>query len=434
MLRSFPLLLLLPAIAVAQSPEVVKEVADLTLAGERTAQRNEDVEILRRLLNKACGLPNIAATWSVKQESPGLGIDLGSGKKLSGTTERTEALSPVGPFDGVYLPGAGVVFTLHVPAGVPTVTHGERIGLNSSCNGCHQTPAHPAVSTAVSLASCTACHSDVPKGEPAVSEWDQVKQAVRGEKSKAAEKPKGDKRKAAVCEPGNLQSLLAGVLAANAKHVRHLGEKEGVTVVVTFDELKPTARVWTGTSYYEPVEKVEDGKPVTKYELRTKEEWVDPNATPAEPLFSRKAFTDQEEKKLALGDLHLKQGKYKEACDSYGEALARFWQKPFRVSPLPTLTPELRKEFADELQKRVREAMKNYAKALLLADQPERAKEALEMATGFTVLEVTPTTVPATSTAPAKLIVSVTKADIDGAKDAAAFKKAVKMERVNFPK
>ena len=78
--------------------------------------------------------------------------------------------------------------------------------------------------------------------------------------------------------------------------------------------------------------------------------------------------------------------------------------------------------------------MKNYAKALLLADQPERAKEALDMAVGFVVLEVSPISTPAANTAPPKLILSVSKSDLDTAKDAVAVKKAVKAERVNFPK
>src|SRR5688572_86470 len=59
MLRYFPLLLLLPAIAAAQTPEVAAKV-DAKLDAERAAQRNEDVEILRRLLNKAVGLPDKA--------------------------------------------------------------------------------------------------------------------------------------------------------------------------------------------------------------------------------------------------------------------------------------------------------------------------------------------------------------------------------------
>ena len=65
--------------------------------------------------------------------------------------------------------------------------------------------------------------------------------------------------------------------------------------------------------------------------------------------------------------------------------------------------------------------------------QSGRAAE-YALATEFVVLEVTPTTVPAKNTAPAKLVLTVSKADIDAAKDAAAFKKLVKAERVNFPK
>jgi hypothetical protein len=441
MLRSVPLLLLLPAVAFAQTPDA-----------ERAAQRNEDVEILRRLLNKAVGLPDRAEVRPLKAQ-PGGSTALRSGitneSDLPATVRAAFILgqpldshttaTPVGPFDGVYLPGAGVVFTLHVPAGAPTATHAARIGLNSSCSTCHHPQVHAAVPAAVSLATCTNCHTDVPKGEPVLSEWDRVKQAVRGDKPTPAEKPKADKPKAAVCEPGSLQSLVAGVLAANAKHVRHLGEKESVTVVVTFDEVAPVRRVWKGTTYYEPVEKAEGGKPVKTYEPRTKEEWVDPTAAEGGDVYalSNKPFTPDEVKKLSLGDLHLKQGKYKDATEAYGEGLSRFWQKPFKVSAPPNLTAEQKKQYADELQKGVRDAMTSYAKALLMADQPDRAKEALELATGFTAVEASPPTA-AKPTTPAKLILTLSRADAeltkDAAKEVAAFKKLVKVDRVNFPK
>ena len=426
MLRYLPVLFLLPAVAFAQTPELVAKV-DAKIDAERAAQRNEDVEILRRLLNKAAGLPDKATSHT--QLIPALyGDGFGSpelGRYVGDTKPRTVPESAAGTFDGIYLSGAGVVFTLHVPAGGLLTANADRIGLNSSCYTCHRMN--------VSFTHPKSVLEGV-QGEPVLSDWDRAKQDVRGDKPKG-DKPKGDKPRSAVCEPGSLHGLITGVLAANAKNVRHLPEKEGVTVVVTFDDVKPTARVWKGTSYYEPVEKVEDGKPVTKYELRTKEEWVDEPAAPAAtPLGDGKAFTPAEVKALNLGDLHMKQGKHKEACDAYGEALSRFWAKPFKVTAPVSLTPAQKQQYADELQKGVRDAMKTYAKALLLADQPERAKEALEMATGFVAVEVTPTTVPASSTTPAKLIVSVTKADIDAAKDAAAFKKAVKVERLNFPK
>lgn len=454
MLRYLPLLLLLPAVATAQTAEVVAKV-EAKLDAERAAQRNEDVEILRRLLNKAVGLPDKV---HVTAEPPGRAHPNDPAPSMSMMTDQylpvwqermkewnarnpllpgsTKVTAPVGPFDGVYLPGAGVVFTLHVPSGAGVVADGSRLGLNQSCVVCHAgitaRDRHHASSV---VHQCSTCHDAAVTPPTPLSDWERVRSDVRGERPKATDPTpkKEEKPRAAVCEPGNLQTLITGVLAANAKNVRHLPEKEGVTVVVTFDELKPTGRVWKGTSYYEPVETVEKGQPVTKYELRTKEEWVDTDAPPTHPLAGGKAFTPGEVKSLALGDLHLKQGKYKEATEAYGEGLARFWQKPFKVSAPPTLTAEQKNAYAEELQKGVRDAMKNYAKALLLADQPERAKEALEMATGFVVLEVTPTTVPPSPTAPAKLIVSVTRADIAAAKDAAALKKAVRVEQVNFP-
>ncbi len=410
MLRYPLLLLLLPAVAFAQTPEVVAKV-DAKLDAERSAQRNEDVEILRRLLNKAAGLPDKASVSVTEQpvQRTTSGQDAFRGGNAPVVMQVSRSSAAVSPFDGVYLPGAGVVFTLHVPGGVPRTLHGDRIGLNSACNTCHKQVHEPVAFTPSSWSmpntTCTTCHSSgLPTGEVTLvmSEWDRTKLDVRGEKPKPVEKPKGDKPKA-VCEPGNLQTLIAGVLAANAKNVRHLGEKEGVSVVITFDELNTVTEPHTA-------------EPATGYTLGSK------------------PFNPDEVKALSLGDLHLKQGKHKEACDAYGEALARFGAKPFKVSAPATFTAEQKKQYADELQKGVRDAMKNYAKALLLADQTERAKEALDMATGFVVLEVTPISTPAKNTAPAKLILSVSKADIDIAKDAAALKKVVKAERLNFPK
>jgi hypothetical protein len=428
MLRSFPLLLLLPAVALAQTSEIVAKL-DAKLDAERSAQRNEDVEILRRLLNKACGLPDKASVHTSLVPTNGIG-DPTMGQFLGTAKDQTVVNTPVGPFDGVYLPGAGVVFTLHVPAGTPLSAHADRVGLNSSCNTCHRPQVHASLAThatAVSLATCSTCHSHVPKPEPVLSDWDRVRQDVRGT-PKPTDKPREDKPKAAVCEPGSLHSLVGTVLAANAKNVRHLAEKEGISVVVTFDEAKPVT-AYTMRTYFDPFVKGEDGKPL----LKTVTE-----AHTAEPAtgntLGSKPFTPDEVKALNLGDLHLKQNKYKEACDAYGEALSRLWAKPFKVSAPATLSAAQKSQYADELQKGVRDAMKNYAKALLLSDQADRAKEALDMATGFTVLEVSPISTPASSTAPAKLIVSVSKADIDAAKDAAALKKTVKVERLNFPK
>lgn len=426
MFRSFPLLLLLPAVAFAQTTEIVAKL-DAKLDAERAAQRNEDVEILRRLLNKACGLPDKANVHTSLAPTNGIG-DPTMGQFIGTPKEQTVANSPVGPFDGVYLPGAGVVFTLHVPASVPLTTHGDRIGLNSSCNTCHQPQVHAAHPVSVSAANCTTCHSlDVPKGEPAVSDWDRVKQDVRGDKSKPVEKPKGEKKGVAVCEPGNLQSLVGTVLAANAKNVRHLPEKEGVTVVVTFDEMKPVV-AYTYQTYFDPMEKDAEGKPVFKSVMLPQH--ADSSVG---TILTNKPFSPEELKLLNLGDLHLKQGKHAEACDAYGKGLNRFWQKPFKVSAPVSLTATQKSQYADELQKGVRDAMKSYAKALLLTDQAERAKEALDMATGFTVLEVSPISTPASSSAPTKLILTVSKADIDKAKDATAFKKTVKVEWVNSP-
>jgi hypothetical protein len=388
MLRFTPLLLLLPAVAFGQTAEVVTKL-EAKLDAERAAQRNEDVEVLRRLLNKACGLPDKASVALLKDVSE------------SGLSDAVKRVAGVGPFDGVHLPNAGIVFTLHVPAGAPKTTADGRLGLNSSCNGCHISTKSPAPSSLVPTS-----RPDAPNGDSLLSDWDRVKQDVRGEKPKPADKPKESKPKAAVCEPGDLQNVIAGVLAANGKNVRHLPAAEGITVVVTFDEL--AAGGPGALADY------------AKIELATT------------PPPSRPGFTPAEVKSLTLGDLHMKQGKYDVAAAAYLVALARFTDKQFKMTAPPNLTAEQRNQYAEEFQKGVREAMTNFSKALVMTDKADAAKKALELATEFVVLEVTTPTAKATG--PAKLIVSVTKADMDATKDAAGVRKAVKVETPSEPK
>lgn len=416
MLRFSPLFLLSAALASAQTPEVVQKV-DAKLDAERAAQRNEDVEILRRLLNKAAGLPDNVNPQTYK-------VDPESTPSYPKWRPDPATRPPVvGPFDGVYLPGAGVVFTLHVPAGAGVVADDSRLGLNQSCVGCHAgITAHDRHHASPVVNQCSTCHDTAVSPPSPLSDWERVRSDVRGEKPKPADPtPKKEKPRAAVCGPGSLQTLITGVLAANAKNVRHLPEKEGITVVVTFDEVSGTrasAAEALLRNYYHS-----DG--------------IEPVRLSDRPVLdhppSKPGFTADELKALALGDLHLKQGKHKEAADAYAAALGRFTDKQFKLNAPATLTAEQRNQLADEFQKGVRDAMKSYAKALLLADQPEAARKALELATEFVVLEVTPTTVPASPTAPAKLIVSVPKPVLDIAKNAAEFKSGVKVERVNFP-
>lgn len=406
----------------AQTKEVIEEVdatlSNLRIAARHADERTEDVEILRRLLNKACGLPHGQEVRPYKQPyystalaPSGLGGMALTDSGITGPkpgeawlTHSHTTAAAVGPFDGVYLKGAGVVYTLRVPAGAELTfdPHTQRVGVNAGCAKCHQdTPAKHASQPTAVLAHCTACHTageGKPRTEP-LSEWEQARRQLRGETPAEAE-PKGpSKIREVLCDPGSLAEQLAAQLSAHARQVRHLGEKESITVVVTFDAL-PGAKATT----------------------------ADPPATIG--------LTPDEVQALTLGDLHLKQKKYAEAVEAYLKGLVRFKQPIDLQWHSSHMTSKDANTAAAELQTGVRSAYKSLATAYLQLNQLEDAREAMGQAASYrfvNLIDVSdPGVVKRKPTGPAKLILSVTKADV-AAKDAAALKKAVVVERLNFP-
>lgn len=428
-----PALLLLAVVAPAQTPEVVTKV-DAKLDAERAAQRSEDVEVLRRLLNKSLGLADTTrvvsqplSTWLTS--TAGAWREISNEHASSGAKQLLEQVTPlefkvadhtgggvhagqtvtqaVGPFDGVYLKGAGVVYTLRVPAGADLTfdPKTQAVGVNSTCGQCHQgiaphTTAHfVTVTQSLFRADCNTCHTfSVPTvAAKPVSEWEQMRQAVRGEKPKEPEPKKADKSRGVMCEPGRLTELLTAQLAAHARNVRHLGANESITVVVTFDELPG-------------VKGDKAGEPTAKLGL-----------------------TPNEVQAFALGDLHLKQGKFAEAVEAYQKGLSfRFRSKGPYSFPISKNTEWKEAAVAvEEMTTSVRNALKSLATAYLQLGKLDDAKEATETAVSFRI-GIAPTQPAAKPVGPAKLILSVSKADAD-AKDLAGFKKVVAVERVHFP-
>ena len=160
---------LLSAVAVAQLDAAQDRVEGVPakpaapVTADPTAERSEDVEVLRRILNKSLGLPDKATAtqqnWVPAQPSGfggfGGGIQGGGfgggisgfggqpggfgGHGFGGTAQPLLNLNSnpfivtqptVGPFDGVYLAGHGVAFTLKVPeqAGVSSTRWRRRSG------------------------------------------------------------------------------------------------------------------------------------------------------------------------------------------------------------------------------------------------------------------------------------------------------------------
>lgn len=400
----------------AQTKEIDAQVKQ-DLSAIRSVERTEDVEVLRRILNKVLGLPNQMIATEREVPNTGRGVTLSDGSFHSGIDRLVTVSSPVGPFDGVYLAGHGVVFTLKVPAsaGVVLDSPSKSFGLLDTCLKCHTAVPKDAVEPAPSAA--------VP-----ASEWDRTRAELSGQKLPDGQKPGSTVvLTATVCEPGKMTEAILSKLRDNARHVRHMAPTDRVTVVVTFDGYSGSARnrysLWaTGWTFDNPFAAI--GSPP-----------IDPAAAmmmaavPARP-----GFTAEETQLLNLADLHLRQGKPKDAAAAYEKALYRFKEPVVKVGPPANLTAAQKTELLSEFQKGVRDAYRRLAQAYLTDNEAEKAQAALDLSRKFKV-EFTVGAAPASGVpVPAKLVLGVAKADLDkAASDPAAFKKAVTVETVGFP-
>jgi hypothetical protein len=405
----------------AQTKEIDTQVKQ-DLNAVRSVERTEDVEVLRRILNKVLGLPNEMATTEREIPNHGRGVTASDGRFYPGMDRVVTTSAPVGPFDGVYLPGHGVVYTLKVPAatGVVLDAPAKAFGL---------------------LDTCLKCHAAVPKDtvEPAASaaapptEWDRTRAELSGKKLPADQQPGGSKVVAAtVCEPGKMTEAILTKLRENARHVRHLAPTDRVTVVVTFDGYSGSARdryTLGQTGWVAEMRGDLRFNPGNAYQA------IDPAAAmmmAAAP--TRPGFTPEETQLLNLGDLHLRQNRPRDAAAAYEKALYRFKEPVTKVNPPANRTAPQKTELLNELQKGVRDTYRRLAQALLADNQAEKAQAALDLSRNFKV-EFTAGAAPAAGVpVPAKLVLGVAKADLDkAATDPAAFKKAVTVETVGFP-
>jgi hypothetical protein len=401
----------------AQTPEVVKEI-DANLNVVRAGQRNEDIEILRLLMNRAFGF---TPKTEIRHElSSWVNSTIPYAGSMAPATLETVYFNPytpraipqtrkpnqeVGPFDGLYLSGAGVVYTLRIPAGaeVSYDPFAQSVGLTASCSKCHAgvAPNSSEHKVAANASACTTCHtagslSGIVPGDKPLTDWERARLEIRGEKPSISPVPvKPVAERAVVCQPGSLSEQLQRLLFAYGKNVGHLAATEKITVVITFDET-PGAK-----------------------------------AEPAAPT-SRMGFTPEELQKLTLGDLHLKQQKHKEALAAYREGLVRFQALDYYLQlPIDVKVTDAAKA-VEELQTRVRQLYQGIAMAQIALQDVDGAKASLEFAQNFKIVIVnqTPTAKPRL---PAKLIVSVAAGDLAKAADYAAFQKLAKVELQNFP-
>lgn len=416
---------LLAPTVVAQTESVAREVAGLAnqtaeAAARQATERTEDVEVLRRILNKAVGLPDQGAVSTQTFLNYGRGIATADGQFHPGTTGLTTPNHPIGPFDGVYLPGHGVVYTLRVPAGA------------------HLNLERPAVAVAGYVAgiNCQLCHtgavsftSAIPDPHRPPSEWDQTRDALRG----VPPPPPVAVTPQKVCEPGNVADVLTTKLAAHARRIRHLQPTERVTVVVTFDGAFGPAAVQPAPG--SAGRRNSSLNPYNPLDIIVAEpQRAGGTAAPSRQSIGESVFTDDERKLLAAGDLHLKNGNPAAAADAFRRALARIGTGPVRLpaDQYRALAQRL-PQVLEEAKRAVADARRKAANALLAAGIADEAKVMLDAALAVTIEADTRAARPAAGRlpVPAKLIVSLVRGQAEQAEDTA--RKAVTVETVGFP-
>jgi len=252
------------------------------------------------------------------------------------------------------------------------------------------------------------------------SDWDRTRSALRGEKVPA---PKTTETKS-----GSTADVILKLLADNGRHFNQLPENENLTVVVTFrldnnctrchaaskapiDKSQLIRRAYldiTGTAPTPDEVKayLQDDREDAYQRLIDRLLADKPRTTPS-------ASNDHE----VLGDLHMKQGKTKEAIEAYQKALEK---EPKREAVLNKL-----------IQANV--AANNYTKAQELLKNAKDLTKQPPVATTESAKPPTPATAPAL---PAKLLISAPKKLLDlaggGKISFDEFKKAATVEYLTF--
>ncbi len=400
-LALLPGLMLCCVVRAAEGPAV-------KAAPSTTRQMYEDIEVLRRLLNRsfqetfaqrfvfkeAAFTPDgkILATanqnlniryWDVKtgKEQVQLPADYlfaplyrdgGGQHQLYNDYLYLAPKSPRGwNTEGAYLKGCGVVYTVTLPP---------------PARDPRPAPAPAATKQA--------------------SDWERVRKQVRGEKTEpvAAQQPS---------EPPLADAILK-LLADNGHHFTQLGEQESLTVVVTFrpGENSASASGWSENSFW-----IDFGFPVN---VDVSKSMYNANATADKGTSTPPSSARDYE---LLGDLHEKQGRIAEALAAY--------QKAVELVPDPKTAAALYRKLA-----RAWLAQANEADAAANQKAVARALDYLKRLQETQAKAVSPSA-PAPVPLPAKLTISAPKKLLDlagsGKITLEEFKKAATVEYLTFP-
>ncbi len=382
---------------------------------KEATERTEDIEVLRRILNKSLGLYLTPVRFvDVTQKNNQLALPV----PLSFPAGDVEMVAKhtIAPFDGIYLKGHGVVFTLKIPTGASSPLNiGKSFGLSETCVKCHSLDVVPKSAVEAAL--------DVKEGNKPYIEWLRIQDELRGKKPTDALPQATD---VPVCEPGKLTARLTEKLFHNQHHVRNIPDSESFTVVVTYEGYVGSAQ--------------------NRFELSA----TDLKNGMAELV--QFGLRLEEAQQIRLGDLHLKNEKYQEAIDAYTLALNRF-TKPKTSITLgkvgQAMTSEQKAMYEQKLQDKLRLAYTNlstayhklYSELYLTPKKPigTRAMEhmnkvniAAEMATRMEIRIQNDLQSEMSGIAvPAKLIISFKRSDVTNS--LVDFKKIVKVETIGFP-
>jgi len=366
--------------AATASGALVKEAEP----GSTDAKMYEDIAVLRLLLHRAM----LKAYSRSPDRKPGDGYGWFESSEPMVTTRLTLAqrhdFPTLSPIEGVYLKGHGIVYSATLPA------------------------------------PPTAVHKEASRGEPkTTSAWDQARAEIRGDRP-------GQEAKDETPRPSLSEEILR-VLADNGKNLAQLGDRESLTVTVTFRSGR------YGASTYPPLSGTTGSvaSPLTPVvslpQDPTGKIYRDPRD--ADPDWVVKV-----KEAILLSALHLKQGKLKDA-----EAT---WDKV--VPALGTL--EKKNSFTPGEAALVLLAVEQLHKlALAQADVGATDKAHKYLTQSRTLTEKATALAEAkkqqpvakTGALPAKLVITVQKKDLDTMGDGRMtfdeFRKASALEYLTFP-
>jgi hypothetical protein len=308
---------------------------------ERLQQMQEDLTVFRVLFNRSTArYYNFPGGLSDKVHSPPLA-------------------------EGVYLKGQGVIYTCGLP----------------------QPATHP-----VKKAAAVKVEN---------SPWQRTLLEVRGEKPEPPAKQGETKQ--------SLSEIVLTLLAENGHHFSKLAEQERITIAITLRPAHACTRCHDVLMERRAgVGMAPMGLSMPRYDLKT----VTPppaagtglygTGTPA-PVPSAPSPRDDEQIDIQIGDLAMKQGRYKEAEEAYTRIIQRLTAKKDVDQDVRRLS--LLAEVSSKL-----------AQTMLVTGQADKAKAALEMAQKFSQAAVKLTQKSGKEkpeTLPPQLILSATKSQLD---------------------